>query len=192
MTGRTHDLAAFTALTLYMVYQPIPQMSLATAFTAFGGNMIGGLLPDIDDAGADIWDKIRGGSILGKIIKPLIGGHRMISHSLFGMAIIGFILDKLLMATNSVFIVDTHIVWWSVMLGYLSHLFTDSITKEGVPWLFPLPVRFGFPPLKKFRMKTDGIWEKLLVVPGLFFLNGYLFFTHYPKFLTFFRLLLVK
>lgn len=48
MTGRTHDLAAFTALTIAIATTPIPHMSLATAIVAFSANMIGGLAPDID------------------------------------------------------------------------------------------------------------------------------------------------
>src|SRR3989344_8161050 len=100
MTGRTHDLAAFTAINLIIVTQPIPQMTLATFAVSIGANMIGGLLPDIDNATADIWDKIRGGSFVGKLIKPLIGGHRMLSHSLLGMAIVGFLLKRGLLAIS--------------------------------------------------------------------------------------------
>ncbi len=184
MTGRTHDLAAFTALTLYLSYQPIPQMSLATALAAVGANMIGGLLPDIDDKNADIWDKIRGGSLFSRIIKPLIGGHRMISHSILGILLFGLITDLLFKWASMFILVDMTIVWWSLMIGYISHLVTDSLTVEGVPWLFPLPIRFGFPPLKKLRIKTGGILETALIYPGLVILNGYLIYLHYPKFLA--------
>jgi hypothetical protein len=44
MTGRTHDLAAFTALTFVVATTVIPKISLATAMIAFGANMIGGYI----------------------------------------------------------------------------------------------------------------------------------------------------
>ncbi len=56
MTGRTHDLAAFTALTLVIAQGNTPQMSLATAIVAFSANMLGGLAPDIDQPTAKFWN----------------------------------------------------------------------------------------------------------------------------------------
>jgi len=188
MTGRTHDLAAFTALNLvFLAEMSPPDISLATFAAAIGSNMIGGLLPDIDNATSDIWDKVRGGSVLGKMIKPLVGKHRMLSHSLLGMAIIGFLSEWFLKWLNTVVLVDMNIVWWALMIGYASHLITDSLTKQGVPWLFPLPVRFGIPPFEFMRMKTGGIIEKSVVFPGLLFLNGYLIYRNYEQYVIFFK-----
>ena len=55
MTGRTHDLAAFTALTYVVATQPLPEMKLSTVLVALSANFIGGLGPDIDQptAGTD-------------------------------------------------------------------------------------------------------------------------------------------
>lgn len=189
MTGRTHDLAAFTFLNATFVYYQFPHMTLATAVVAFGANMIGGLLPDIDNASSDIWDKVRGGSILAMIIKPIIGGHRLISHSILGMAIAGFLLKQFLFAISHILVVDMNIIWWSIMIGYLSHLIADSLTTEGVPWLLPIRIRFGFPPVKFLRIKTGGLLEQLLIFPGLLAINGYLVYSHYQDFLLFFRTL---
>lgn len=188
MTGRTHDLSALTALNAIFILLPVtPRMSVATGITALGANMIGGLLPDIDNATSDIWDKIRFGGIIAKIVKPLIGGHRMVSHSLIGLGIAGFLLDKALNAVSGVILVDMEIVWFAAMIGYASHLIADSLTTEGVPWLIPLPVRFGFPPVRKLRIKTGGIMEKAFVFPGLITLNGYLLYRYYPKYLELIR-----
>lgn len=188
MTGRTHDLAAFTALNLVFLTEPSPpDISFATLAVAFGANMVGGLLPDIDDATSDIWDKVRGGSFLGKMIKPLVGQHRMLSHSLLGMAIIGFLSDWFLTWLNTIVLVDMNIVWWSLMIGYVSHLITDSLTKQGVPWLFPIPIRFGIPPFEFMRMKTGGIIEKSFVFPGLLLFNGFLIYRNYEQYVVFFK-----
>ncbi len=185
MTGRTHDLAAFTALNItFLTLQPTPSMTVATVLAAVGANMLGGLAPDIDNATSDIWDKFRGGNILSKLIRPLVGKHRMISHSLLGMAIAGYGLKLLLPIVGTFLIVDMHIVWWSIMIGYLSHLVTDSMTKQGVPWLFPIPIRMGIPPLEFLRMKTGGFIEKVIVFPGLIVFNSYLVYANYETYRT--------
>ena len=44
MTGRTHDLAAFTALGFIVLTQPLPQMTLATGLVAVLANLVGNLL----------------------------------------------------------------------------------------------------------------------------------------------------
>src|SRR5581483_7420963 len=106
MTGRTHDLAAFTALNLVLVSGPIPQMSLATAVVAFGANMIGGLTPDIDQPTADLWRRLPAGTILGKLLSPLLGGHRFISHSILGIFLFGFGLQLFLDSIKSVLLVN--------------------------------------------------------------------------------------
>jgi hypothetical protein len=61
----------------------------------------------------------------------------------------------------------------------------DTITKEGVPWLFPIPVRMGLPPFKLLRVTTGSFVETLGVFPGLLLVNGYLIYMHYGKFLEF-------
>lgn len=187
MTGRTHDLAAFTMLNMAFVVTAPLEMSAVTLIGAVGANMIGGLLPDIDEAAADIWDKIRWGHIIGKMIKPLIGGHRMISHSILGMVIIGYVLKLLLTALESTILVDMDIIWWSTMIGYFSHLVIDSFTTEGVPWLLPVPFRFGFPPFRFSRMKTGGFLEKGVVFPGLLLSNVYVIYAYYPLYTSFLK-----
>lgn len=183
MTGRTHDLAAITTLTIYLATQSIPTLSLATVLTAIGANLVGGVAPDIDQPTAGLWHKIPAGSIIGRIIGPLLGNHRMISHSLVGFALFGWLMGKLLAYVHTFLLVDINIVWWAFMLGFGSHLVMDTITKEGVPWLFPIPFRFGIPPLKFLRIQTGGFIEKLIIFPGLIVGNGYLIYSNYGKFI---------
>lgn len=187
MTGRTHDLAAFTALAYVVATQPIPQMTLASAFAAFSANMIGGLAPDIDQPTAALWQRIRAGSLLGRIIKPMLGGHRYISHSIIGIFIFGFVVSLILKHLRSVILVDMDIVWWGFMIGFLSHLFMDLFTREGIPLLFPIPLRFGIPPFKFLRIKTSGVVEKSFVFPMLLLADVYLVYLHYAKFFDFFK-----
>ncbi len=187
MTGRTHDLAAFTALTYIVATQPLFQMSLGTALVAFTANMIGGLAPDIDQPTARIWQDMRFGKVIGKLISPLFGKHRFISHSLIGLVIFGVVLKFLLGIASTVVLVDMNVVWWSFMIGFLSHLIMDSFTHDGVPWLFPLPISFGVPPIKFLRLKTGGVLEKSIIFPGLILITFYIFYTHYGKLLDLLR-----
>lgn len=192
MTGRTHDLAAFTLLTASVAYLPLTEMTLATGIVAFSANMLGGLAPDIDQTTSSVWGKFRFGRLLSGIISPLFGKHRFISHSILGVIIFGVGTRFLLNIIGEVVLVDMQIVWFAFMLGFFSHLLTDMLTRDGIPILFPIPFRFGFPPIKKFRLKTNGFTEKSIIFPGLILLNMYIFYINYEKFLLFFREYLMR
>ncbi len=179
MTGRTHDLAAFTAVSFVIFFEPVHTLSLGTLMIALAANLIGGLAPDIDQPTAKLWHEVPAGTIWGKIIAPLFGGHRFISHSLVGLALFGFAFHYALFVARHTIVVDETIVWWSFMIGFFSHLIMDTITREGVPWLFPIPIKFGFPPIKHLRIKTGGFFEKLIIFPGLLLANVAIYYTHY-------------
>lgn len=187
MTGRTHDLAAFTALNLAFVVYPIPEMTLATAFVAFSANMIGGLAPDIDQSTASIYQKVRGGEFVKKLIAPLFGGHRFISHSILGVILAAVLSDIVLSLIGKVLLVDMDVVWWAFMIGFVSHLFADMFTRDGIPLFFPLSFKIGIPPVRSLRLKTGGIVEKSFIFPGLLLINMFVIYTHYSKYLEFLR-----
>lgn len=187
MTGRTHDLAAFTAMSFIVATQPIGTMTLATAFVAFTANMIGGLAPDIDQPTGVLWKRIRMGRFLGKILSPLFGGHRHISHSIIGIVLFGVVSRLFLSLISSVLIVNTEIVWWSFMIGVVSHLVADTFTHSGVPWLFPIPIKFGIPPFEALRFHTGGFVEKGIVFPGLILANMYIFYTYHNEIIDFLK-----
>lgn len=161
MTARTHDLAAITAFGLIASIQEVRSVTVATALIAIIANQIGGIAPDIDQPTAPFWRNLPIGKILGKLFDRMVGGHRFITHSLLGLAIFGWGLHALLHALNLLIPkMDAHIVWWAFMSGMLSHLIIDTFTKEGVPWLLPIPIKIGIPPLKKLRITTGGFVEK--------------------------------
>ena len=137
MTSRTHDLAAFTALNLVIISSPFVDLSLSTAFVSLGACFLGGLAPDLDKPTSGFWDKIPAGSILGKIIHPFLGGHRLISHSLLGLFIFGWLSQYFLNLISQTLLVNMQIVWNAFMIGYLSHLIADSFTVSGVKLLYP-------------------------------------------------------
>jgi inner membrane protein len=185
MTGRTHDLAAFTALNLVVATQTIPQMSLATAITALGAGFIGALAPDIDQPTADLWNRLPAGSVIGRIFTPFLGGHRIISHSILGTIAFAFLIKYLLGLIGTILLVDTGIVWWSFMIGFVSHLIMDMFTRDGIPLFFPLPFDIGIPPFKSLRIKTGGIFEKSLIFPALLVANLWIVYYHHDKLIGF-------
>ncbi len=67
MTGRTHDLAAFTTLGVVVLSQPLRTVTLATAMVAVLANLIGGIVPDIDQPTAPFWRNLPVGRYFGKI-----------------------------------------------------------------------------------------------------------------------------
>lgn len=187
MTGRTHDLAAFTALNLVVLSYPLPSISLATGFCALTAGFIGGLAPDLDQPTANLWRRVPAGSVIGRLISPLLIGHRSLSHSILGIVLFGFVINYILNWMATFVLVDMSIVWYAFMISFLSHLLMDTFTHDGVPWLFPIPFKFGFPPIKFLRMKTGGILEKYIVFPFLLIFNGYLFYNYYQFYLKFLK-----
>lgn len=188
MTGRTHDLAAFTTLVIAFISLPnIPTMSFATAVSAFGANFIGGLFPDIDQPTSDLWDNFRLGPFVAKIICPALGGHRHISHSLFGLVLIGAISRLFLQLLSAIVLIDMQIVWACFMIGVVSHILMDMLTKDGAPLFWPLKWKFGFPPFKFLRCESGKFVENWIIFPGLLVLTGYLLYSHQTKVLEFLR-----
>ncbi|MDO8638914.1 MAG: hypothetical protein Q7R43_05030 [Candidatus Daviesbacteria bacterium] len=94
MIGRTHDLAAFTALNILLVTKPIPDMSLSTALVAVGACLMGGLAPDIDNSTSQFLQKFPTGTFIGRLLHPLVGGHRLISHFKFFRLKTGGLIEK--------------------------------------------------------------------------------------------------
>ncbi len=188
MLGRTHDLAAFTALSVVVVTQPLPEMTMGTAIVALGANMLGGIAPDIDQSTAPFWRNVPIGPMFGRFFGRLLGGHRFLSHSILGIFLFGFLFQLFLnFLQPSIPNINLDVVWWAFMIGFVSHLVMDTFTKEGVAWLLPIPWSFGFPPVRAFRVTTGEFFEKYIIFPGLLVLTGYIYYTYYDKILELLR-----
>jgi len=183
MTARTHDLAAATALVIAaLVYAPGP-LRLSTLLVALLANQLGGIAPDIDQPTAPLWRNLPEGHYVGKVFGKLLGGHRFISHSLLGLALFAWLCNLALRALHPIMPhVDITLVWYAFIIGYSSHLVMDSLTKEGVPWLLPVPYKFGLPPLRRFRITTGKFIENFVLLPGLIGFDVWLCASHYGEF----------
>lgn len=179
MTARTHDLAAISALAVVFASVSVAPITLSTVVLAVFANLIGGITPDIDQPTAPFWRNLPVGKYLGKIFDKMLGGHRFISHSIIGLALFGFLFHWLLVFLQPIMPhVNIGYVWWAFMIGMVSHLVMDTLTKEGVPWLLPLPFKLGFPPIKAWRV-TTGAWVEVWVVfPFILLLDAWLALHH--------------
>lgn len=185
MTARTHDLAAVTALGILVLSQPTQTVSLGTALVAVLANLIGGVAPDIDQPVAPFWRNLPIGGVFGKIIDRMLGGHRFVTHSILGLGLLGGLFYELLRFLQpSMPHLDIRLVWQAFMVGLLSHLVMDTFTKEGVPWLLPVPIKFGLPPLRGWRITTGKLVETWLIFPGLILLDIFICWSNYQKILT--------
>jgi inner membrane protein len=154
-------------------------------------NLIGGIVPDIDQPTAPFWRNLPIGGVIGRIIDKLLGGHRFLTHSLLGLGLFGWLSWLLLEFLHPIMpAIDNWIVWVGFMIGMISHLVMDSFTKEGVPWLLPIPIKFGFPPIRRLRMTTGKAIENLIILPGLVIFNGWYIAVHYTDIVAILRGLL--
>jgi inner membrane protein len=187
MKARTHDVAAATALLGVFVLLPEPPtLTLATVIIAFVANQIGGIAPDVDQPTAPFWRNLPIGGVFGKVIAKMLGGHRFLSHSIVGLVLFGFLFHLLLTVLQPIMPqVQVYYVWWAFMIGMISHLLMDTLTKEGVPWLLPIPVKLGIPPLKSLRITTGKWTETLIALPLLLILFGTICSLEYSKILAF-------
>jgi len=188
MTARTHDVAAATALAVVVLIYAPESLRLSTMLVALLANQLGGIAPDIDQPTAPLWRNLPEGHFVGKFFGKLLGGHRFISHSLAGLALFAYLSNLLLHFLHPVMPhVDIRLVWWAFIIGYVSHLVMDSLTKEGVPWLLPIPFKFGLPPLRKFRVTTGKAVEVFVVLPTLVVFDAWIFATQYTQYVSILR-----
>lgn len=104
---------------------------------------LGGLLPDIDHPKSWVGRRMRTVSLL----ISAVFGHRGITHSL--LAVVACLFGLLIVGKGA--------IAPAVLVGYLSHLGCDSLTKSGVPLLWPWRRPFG-PRL----LRTGGVVEFIL------------------------------
>lgn len=185
MTAKTHDLAAVTALLILVLVNAPDGLRLSTLLLAVFANQLGGVAPDIDQPTAPLWRNLPEGHVFGKIFHRLAGGHRFLSHSIIGFALFAWLSNLVLHFLHPIMPhVDIQLVWYAFLIGYASHLVMDSFTKEGVPWLLPIPFKLGFPPVKQFRITTGKALENLVLLPALIVFDIWLCASHYPQFVA--------
>lgn len=188
MLGTTHQLiallAAFWLLTLFPV-----SVGPVAATLAIIAVMVGALTPDLDQPTANIWRRLLGGSAIGNIFQFFSGGHRHFTHSLLGIAAIGY--GTYWLAThliNVAYVSAALIVWRAFMIGYISHPVADTFTDRGVPWLWPIRWHLRLPPgPEELRVTTDSWIERWLLRGALLAAFGLLLTNYWSVLPAFFH-----
>ena len=131
---------------------------------------VGALVPDIDNARSTLGKRL--GVVSREIQKH--AGHRTIFHSLVGLAIAGAVVFAAEWGVAYLFLsmgwphtaeaLVAQVGLVALLVGYGLHLVADSLTVGGVPWLWPLHQRFGFPPKRSWRFHSGSRVELVVVV----------------------------
>lgn len=138
MLVRTHILFALLCAVVYLKWFPRPNTLIFVMIV-----LAATLLPDLDEKQ----------STLGRRLKPVSWtlqfflGHRGIWHSLW----IPLILYLILLVYMKNYAM-------AVVVGYVAHLIADSLTKEGINFLYPLQFHVrGF-------IRTGSVLEQVFAV----------------------------
>ncbi len=171
MTGKSHvtiGLLTYTSLWAHSIgpfnapllggTRSVLALPVALAIVALAS-----LLPDLDHPEG----RLANERVLGiPILKPFawiihaIFGHRGVTHSL--LVLVGIVLLGNLPGLPWAWANLGLLVGW----GYAFHLLADSLTKSGIPLLWPLDFRFGLPPIRSLRFAT-GSWREGFTVAFL-------------------------
>jgi inner membrane protein len=137
---------------------------LRTAAISAGIAGVAALLPDLDDPH----------SKLGRVVAPaswavqVTVGHRGPLHSVLGAMVITLLAVIVLRFCYAPVYVYNHLALL-ILSGYFSHLVMDTLNPQGVPWLWPLKIRFRMP-----LIRTGGLLEHFAVTPAMLFLCSWL------------------
>jgi inner membrane protein len=101
--------------------------------------MLGSLLPDLDSATSFIGKKFK--------LVSLFFRHRGMIHSVVFLTVFSIIF----------FLITKNFYYFlAFSIGYLSHLFLDSLTPKGVAFFWPSKTR------TRGSIKTTGLWDFLI------------------------------
>lgn len=157
MTAEGHLLFSVASLIMAHNFELTPEFAQGDWLHMVPGVLLGALLPDIDHPSSISGRLLRIASIpISKLC-----GHRGFTHSLIAWFILLVSLHQWL---PSEWAVPNDFIQ-AFLLGYISHLIADMLTPTGVPFLWPLPLRFCFPLLSsKSNKKAERFIAVLLAV----------------------------
>lgn len=146
---------------------PIALVALTLPAAAFAGT-----LPDIDHPSSWLGRRLPGVSHLVRLVL----GHRGGTHSL--LAVLGCFLGLTYLRTHtnlsSLSVAGATIVTSAILVGYLSHILADALTKSGVPLLWPLRKSFRSP----IAFTTGGMVENIVTFIIVVFAGWYTWVHH--------------
>lgn len=138
MTGSTHIAGGILAAEILLAALQ-PDIRESSQILLISGAALGALMPDIDHATS----KISNNSIRFKLFAVAaqnIFGHRQLIHSPAVGALLSFAVYALMQSAVSAGRLPAEIrplLPAFFFLGYISHLFLDSLNPAGIEWLWP-------------------------------------------------------
>lgn len=165
MTAPTHVVGSISLMSFFSLLLPTYRLDLLHIFLGSFFSM----LPDIDNPK----------SFIGRIFFFFSGpidrkfGHRTITHSFFALFLVSsvFYLCIFLYSRSFIFPVSMAV---TVVISFFSHLFFDSMTKQGILAYYPSRLWGVFPLRASWRIRTGSkielLYFSLFVVSSLIFL----------------------
>ena len=163
MKFTTHIIfSIFLLMTLYEIYPDLSDI-IPFAFALIPA-IFGALLPDIDHPKAFISQGYW--SILSKAIR-MTTRHRGWTHSLLGATLFT------LMFASFLWYVGISLVYAFIFLiGYLSHLISDSLNPTKIKWLWPKQERYGIGIIKTNSKSEDVFaWIVAILIAVIYWLD---------------------
>ena len=155
--GRTHLVIGGAAWLGLAASHIMPYDGVTAIASGWFLAALAALGPDLDQKqsmGSRLLGPITQG--ISWVVRSVSGGHRKLTHSLLGIAIIGGILGAC--------VTMAHLIPWialALLIGWLSHIAADMITVEGCPLLYPVSrYKWGL-----HLMHTDHIAEHVVIMP---------------------------
>jgi inner membrane protein len=141
MMGATHAIVGMVAGMMIATYA---HAAPAQVLFLGGVSALAALLPDIDHPNASLRQRMGVAGHVAFFWLP----HRGITHTLIALAMVS--------AVTLYFLPPQ--VAFAFISGYASHLLADSLTRSGVPLVWPLlNYRYGFR-----MMSTGGLFEQII------------------------------
>lgn len=153
MTAEGHLLFSVASLVMAHKLELTPELAQGDWLHMVPGALLGALLPDIDHPS----------SIPGRLLRILslpiskLCEHRGFTHSLVAWLLLTITCYQWL---EMQWPIPSDLLQ-AFLLGYISHLIADMLTPSGVPFLWPLPMRFCFPIL---RGKSNKRAERFIAI----------------------------
>ncbi|HLC49322.1 MAG TPA: metal-dependent hydrolase [Candidatus Andersenbacteria bacterium] len=188
MMGTTHQMVALLAAFWVLTLSPVSLEPILAVIAIFAV-MIGALTPDLDHPATNLLRRTIGGKVVHRLFSQFSGGHRHFTHGVIGILAIYFFLQWII---YQFFQENYHpqlvILLHAFMIGYISHPIADTLTDQGVPWLWPIPLSIKLPPgPEELRVTTGSFVEVVLLRGGLLIAFFFLASSHWNVLALLFR-----
>lgn len=155
MTGKTHALIGLaTTLAVHNAHPIVVEDPVLLAL-ALAAGVVGALAPDIDSDESEIRQLTRTNrraGLHGQLVSLLAPSHRGLTHSALAVLVLALAW-----------------LWWpwpllfAFIVGYISHIAADMLTRSGVPVLWPLAFKWHLLP-GFLRITTGTLPEGVLAI----------------------------